>query len=95
LITTKQRAFLKGLANNQPAILHIGKSGLTDNAVKQAEDALTARELIKVRVLKNALEDTDYYAKLLAESVGAETVSKIGNVFVLYRRNPNNPKINI
>ena len=81
MLTSKQRAYLRGLANAMDAIVHVGKSGLADTTVKQTDDALTARELIKGKVLETAPE------------VGAEVVMTIGRTFVLYRRHPEEPVI--
>lgn len=89
MITSKQRAHLRSLANGVPSIFQIGKDGISDNLIKQLSDALEARELIKVHVLENceltAREACDETAKLL----GAEPVQTIGSKFVLYRQSKN------
>lgn len=92
-LTSKQRAQLRGLANSIDTILHVGKDGIGDNLVKQADDALEARELIKGRVLENSPYTAREAAQLLAEAAQAEPVQVIGNRFVLYRRNKKDPKI--
>ena len=85
-ITSKQRAQLRGLANGIETILQIGKEGLGDNLVKQANDALEARELIKCRVLENALMTPRGAAEDLAKLSRSEVVQVIGTKFVLYRQ---------
>jgi RNA-binding protein len=85
-MTTKQRAHLRSLANGIEPILHIGKDGISDNLVKQAWDALEARELVKATVLRAAPYDSAREAcDALCEKVHAEPVQVIGNKFVMYR----------
>jgi len=86
MITSKQRAKLRGLANGIPAILQIGKGGICDNLIKQIDDALTARELVKITILETAMLDTKSTCNELAEILGAEPVQAIGFKFVLYRK---------
>jgi len=93
MITSKQRAYLRGLANPIDTILQIGKSGINEMLVKQVDDALTARELIKLRVLENAPVLPREAAVELAETLSAEVVQVIGTRFVLYRANPKEPVI--
>lgn len=95
MLTGKQRAMLRKMANSIPALYQIGKDGITENILKQFDDALEARELIKVHILDSALLDTRPTADKLAEQLGADTVQSIGSKFVLYRRSENNPKIEI
>lgn len=92
-MTGKQRAYLRGLANSLDPILHAGKGGVSDAMRKQADDALTARELIKGRVLETAPVSVRELAEDIAASVNAEVVHVIGRTFVLYRRNDKEPKI--
>jgi len=92
-MTSKQRAYLRGLANTMDPILHAGKGGVSDTMRKQADDALTARELIKGRVLETAPASTRDIAEDIAASVNAEVVQVIGRTFVLYRRNDKEPQI--
>ncbi len=95
MISSKQRSFLRGLANTIPAIFQIGKEGLTDNFIKQIHDALEARELIKITLLKNSLLDIREVCQELAEKVGADVVQIIGNKFILYRKSKDNPRIQL
>ena len=92
-LTSKQRAQLRGLANTMDTILHIGKDGIGENLVKQADDALEARELIKGKVLENNLEyDARLAAQELAKATRSEVVQVIGTKFVLYRESHSKPK---
>jgi len=90
MLTGKQRSYLRSLANNIEPIFQVGKGGINENMIKQFNDALEARELIKVSVLKNAEEDTRDICNEAAELTGAEIVQIIGNKFVLYKESKNN-----
>ena len=94
-MTTKQRAYLKGLAMNIDPIFQIGKGGLTTEYLEGVEEALEARELIKINVLKNCLDDPKELAYAIAEHTDAEVVQIIGKKIVLYReaRQPEKRKI--
>ena len=85
MLTGKQRSYLKALANSVDTIMQIGKGGITDSVLKQIDDALNARELIKVSVLKNSMLDAKTVANETAKALGAEYVQSIGSKFVLYR----------
>ncbi len=87
MLTSKQRAKLRGCANKMDTILQIGKDGINENLIKQTDDALTARELIKMRVLENSPLTAREAAFELAEATGSESVQIIGTRFVLFRRN--------
>ena len=92
-LTSKQRAYLRGLANTLEPIVIIGKDGIGENLVKQANDALEARELIKGRVLDNSIEyDARLAAEELAKATRSEVVQVIGTKFVLYRESHSKPK---
>ena len=93
MLTSKQRAYLRSLANPLDTILMVGKSGMSPELVKQADAALTARELIKGRALETAPLSPRDAAEELARETGAEVVQVIGTRFVLYRRHPKEPKI--
>jgi len=92
MITSKQRAVLRSLANPLETIEQIGKSGVADTTVTQVDEALTARELVKFRVLESCPITAREAAAELAEKVRAEVVQVIGYRFVLYRKNHNKPK---
>ena len=95
MLTSKQRAFLRSLANKEDPILHIGKGGLSDAMRKQADDALTARELIKGKVMETAPSTAREAAEEMAALVEAEVVQVIGRTFVLYRANKKEPQIRL
>ena len=84
-LTSKQRAQLRGLANDIDTIVHIGKDGIGDNLIKQADDALEARELIKGKVLENSMLSAREGAEELAKATRSQVVQVIGTKFVLYR----------
>ena len=84
-MTSKQRAYLRSLANTMEPIIHVGKDGVNENMIKQASDALEARELIKGRVLENSLLTAREAAEELSVAARCEVVQVIGSKFVLYR----------
>ena len=84
-LTSKQRAQLRAMANGLDTILHVGKEGLGENLVKQADEALEARELIKGRVLENSMYTAREAGAELARLTRSEVVQVIGTKFVLYR----------
>ncbi len=94
-MTSKQRSYLKGLAMNLAAIFQIGKAGLTPEFTQGTEEALSARELIKITVLKNCMDEPKEIAATLAERVHAQVVQVIGRKIVLYRESKENKKINL
>lgn len=95
MITSKQRAYLRGLANGLPAIMQIGKGGMTENLLKTLSDALEARELIKLSVLENSGEDPRDVLNALAEALEAEAVAVTGKKIILYRASEKKPVIEL
>lgn len=93
MLTGKQRSYLKGIANNIDPIFQLGKNGLTDNFIRQVDDALKAREIVKINVLKNSMLDPSEVASQLSEELNAEFVQSIGRKFVLYRQSEDKPEI--
>ena len=93
MLTSKQRAYLRGLANPIDTILIVGKDGVTPNVTAQAAGALKARELVKGKVLESAMLTAREACGILAERCKAEPVQCIGNKFVLYKRNETDPKL--
>ena len=85
-LTSKQRAQLRGVANTIDTIVHIGKDGINDNLIKQANDALEAREIIKCKVLENSMLTAREACEELARLTRSESVQVIGTKFVLYRQ---------
>ena len=84
-MTSKQRAYLKSIAMTTEPILQIGKSSLTPEITEAVSEALEARELIKISVLQNCLEDPKEMAQVLAERTHSQVVQVIGKKIVLYR----------
>jgi RNA-binding protein len=95
LLTGKQRSYLKGIANGIDPIFQIGKNGVNDNLIKQVDDALEAREIVKINVLNNSLLNTKEVANQVAELTDAEFVQSIGNKFVLYRESKDKKRIEL
>ncbi len=95
MITSKQRAYLRGLANQMEPIFQIGKGGINENLIKQLDDALEARELIKLHILETAFLDSREALSELAAVLGAEPVQAIGSKIVLYRESENKKKIEL
>ena len=93
-MTSKERAYLRGLANTITPIFQIGKNGISDNLIKQVDDALEARELIKLSVLETAPSDVKFVGEELAKSTNSVLVQTIGNKITLFRKITKNSKIN-
>ncbi len=93
MLTSKQRAHLRSMANSYEVILYIGKGGLNNAIIKQADDALEKRELIKGGLLESAPISVREAADSIAESVGADVVQVIGRKFILYRESKENKQI--
>ena len=92
-MTSKQRAYLKGLAMNIDPIFQIGKGGISDALIEQTADALRKRELIKLKVLlESAPETPREFADKLAEATGSEVVQVVGGSIVFYKENPDKDK---
>ena len=91
-MTTKQRAYLKSLAMTMDPIFQIGKNSMTPELTKAVEEALNARELIKVSVLQNCADDPKDLAQILAERTHSQIVQVIGKKIVLYREGKNEKK---
>ena len=95
MITSKQRAYLRSLAVNEPTIMQIGKGGVSENLVKTVSDALEARELIKLSVLENCEYTAREVADALSEAISAEVVAVLGRKLVLYRESEKHKKIEL
>lgn len=95
MLNSKQRAYLRGIASTYETILQVGKGGITDNLVEQVNGALKKRELIKLRVLDNSMFTAREAAEELAALTKAEVVQVIGSRFVLFKRNPQEPVIDL
>lgn len=91
-MTSKQRAYLRSLANTLEPIFQIGKLGLSDNLIKQLSDALEARELIKISVLETAPDDVKNLAIEISEKTNSTLVQTIGNKITLFRQKKENSR---
>lgn len=92
-MTSKQRAYLRALSNKLDAIFQVGKNGINENLIKQVDDALEARELIKLSVLETAPDENYSIANELASKTNSILVQIVGNKITLYRSRKNNSKI--
>lgn len=92
-MTSKQRAYLKSLAMTMDPIFQIGKSSVTPENIEAVREAIDARELIKIHVLKNCLNDPRDIAEVIAERTRSEVVQVIGRKIVLYKESKDNKKI--
>lgn len=94
-MTSKQRAYLKGLAMNITPAFQLGKASLTPEFTESIIDLLEARELIKISVLKNCADDPKELAEILGERTHSEVVQVIGKKIVLYKESKNKKKIEL
>jgi RNA-binding protein len=95
MLNSRQRAQLRGMANDYDTILQVGKSGILDTTVKQVVDALEARELIKLKILETCPTTVRETADQLAEATGSDVVQVIGSKFILYKESKNNKTIKL
>ena len=94
-MTSKQRAYLKGLASTMEPIVHVGKASISPEVTNSIEEALNARELIKIGVLKNCADDPKVIAEIIAERTHSTVVQVIGKKIVMYKPDKKNPKIKL
>ena len=95
MITSKQRAYLRSLSVELQTIMQIGKGGLSENLIKTVDDALEAKELIKLSVLENSDETARSAADTISEATGADVVAVLGRKIVLYRESKKHKKIEL
>ncbi|WP_047986351.1 ribosome assembly RNA-binding protein YhbY [Ornithinibacillus californiensis] len=95
MLTGKQKRFLRSKAHHLNAIFQVGKTGVNENMIVQINEALEKRELIKVSILQNCLDDKDTVAEELQSGTGAEIVQIIGNNIVLYKESEENKQIEL
>ncbi|SHI48347.1 RNA-binding protein [Clostridium cavendishii DSM 21758] len=95
MITTKQRAYLRSIANTLDPIFQIGKNGIEENFLKQVEEALEAREIIKIKVLENSGLDTREASDIICKAVGCEGIQAIGSKLVVFKQSSKKPKIEL
>ncbi len=94
-MTSKQRAYLKGLAMNIEPVFQVGKFSLTPEVTEAVREVFNTRELIKIAVLKNCMDDPKEIASILADRTGSEVVQVIGKKIVLYKESRDNKKIQL
>lgn len=90
MLTGKERAMLKSESHDYKPVVNIGKFSLTDEVIKSIEEALDARELIKIKILNNNLDNPDDILQSILEKTGAEFVSHLGSIFTIYRKSKEN-----
>ncbi|WP_018923685.1 ribosome assembly RNA-binding protein YhbY [Salsuginibacillus kocurii] len=95
MLTGKDRKYLRAEANQLKPIFQIGKAGVNPNLIKQIDEALEARELIKISLLQNTMEDKEHAADEIAAATHAEIVQIIGQTIILYRTSTDNQKLNL
>ena len=95
MITSKQRSYLRSLAHNIDPTVYIGKAGVTDNMIKEIDQCLEARELVKIKLQEGAELDAKTVANELAPGLRAEFVQAIGRKFTLYRESEENKQIEL
>ncbi|MBQ5331122.1 MAG: YhbY family RNA-binding protein [Oscillospiraceae bacterium] len=93
MLTSKQRAYLRSVASTEDTIFQIGKNGVTEHLIQQVKDALKARELIKGSVLDTAPVTAAEAANDISEQTGSDVITTIGSKLVLFKRNPQKPRI--
>lgn len=94
-MTSKQRAYLRGLANTMEPVLHVGKASITPEVTVSVDEALEARELIKISVLKNCMDEPKEIAATIAERTHSQVIQVVGKKITLYRESKNRKKINL
>lgn len=92
-MTSKQRAYLKSLASSLNPIFQVGKSSLTPEFIKGIDEAFNTKELIKIAVLKNCIDDPNEIAQTIAERTHSQVVQVIGKKIILYKPDRKDPKI--
>lgn len=95
MLTGKQKRYLRSLAHHLDPVFQVGKGGVNDHLVRHIEEAIEKRELMKVNVLNNNIEDPKEIAAELAEQAGAELVQVIGKTIVLYKESRDNKTIEL
>lgn len=93
MITSKQRAYLRSLANKIEPIFQVGKLGTSPELIKAIDEALEAREIVKINILKNCFDEPKEIASVICQRTRSEGVQVIGRKIVIYRASKENPKI--
>ncbi len=95
MLTGKQKRFLRSQAHHLTPIFQVGKGGVNDHLIRHIEEAIETRELMKVSILNNCMEDRHEVAEQLAEGAGAELVQVIGKTIVLYKESRDHKTIEL
>mgnify|MGYP002706671908 CR=1 FL=1 len=95
MLNTKQRAYLRSLAQTMQPIFQVGKNGVTDTLIEDLKNALEARELIKINLLNTLPDDKETIAREIEERTDSQIVQIVGNKLTLYKKSVNNPKIEV
>ncbi|MBE6051416.1 MAG: ribosome assembly RNA-binding protein YhbY [Clostridium sp.] len=95
MLTGKQRAYLRKLAHNMDPIFQVGKNGIEDTFLKQVEEALEKRELIKIKVLENSGLEAREASDIICEEIGCEGIQAIGSKLVVYKQSKKKPQIEL
>lgn len=95
MLTNKQKRFLRGKSHVIQPIFQVGKAGVNENMITQMNEALEVRELIKVSILQNNMEDNDSVATDIVKGTGANVVQLIGSTIILYKKSVNNPTLQL
>ncbi|HEY4553854.1 MAG TPA: ribosome assembly RNA-binding protein YhbY [Bacillaceae bacterium] len=95
MLTGKQKRYLRSQAHHLDPIFQVGKGGVNENMIKQVNEALEARELIKISILQNCEEDKDTVAETLVEGTKAELVQVIGKIIILYKESKEHKAIKL
>ncbi len=95
MLTGKQKRFLRSEAHHLSPIFQVGKGGVNENMIKQIEEALEKRELMKISILQNCEEEKTEVAQELSQGAGAEIVQVIGNTIVLYKESKENKQLTL
>ena len=95
MLTSKQRAYLRSLANKQPALFQIGKGGISETMLKELEAVLEKRELVKITVIETAFITPRSACDEICEAIGSEGVMCIGNKLVIYKESKDNKQIEL
>lgn len=95
MITSKQRSYLRSLANTMEPIFQLGKGGIEESFLKQVDEAIEVRELIKIHVLNNSGLEPREASDYICRELGCEGIQTIGSKIVIYRRSQKKPKIEL
>lgn len=95
MLTGKQKRFLRAKANQVKPVFQVGKTGVNENMTTQISEALEKRELVKISILQNCMEDKDVVADQIVQATNAELVQLIGNQIILYKESEEHKQIEL